>query len=375
MKYLFLGLFFCLSFSITATSIDGYYKVIGSYSKNSGELNNSLRLKMQDHIRTKYSYDFAYKLNMGYRRTELSSSIVELSQGKYRIADFDQNVVSHNLNNTETIMIENNLDRLSVAVSTSNFDLTIGRQAISFGSSKFVNPIDFLVPYNVDGLDVENRFGVDSIRFQNVLGEMGEVDVAVVAGNKAKIEQSAIYFSVKYPVLKCDTQVIYAAFKEMQLLGMDLQVDIFGAGLTIEGAQVITNNTEKFSRVSIGGEYRINEELVFFAEYHYNGAGTKKKNEYASLLGAERYSKGTIYLLAKDYLGFGVTYMAHALATFSMTALYNINDESVFGKIGFDYNFKENWYLDSGVMLADGNSSTEFSNYSNRIYMLLKYYF
>ncbi len=71
-----------------------------------------------------------------------------------------------------------NLDRLNVQWQTSAGDLTMGRQAMTFGSARVINPTDVFLPFNVQALNTEYRVGIDGIRFQRPLGDLGELDLA-----------------------------------------------------------------------------------------------------------------------------------------------------------------------------------------------------
>jgi hypothetical protein len=86
-----------------------------------------------------------------------------------------------------------NLDRFNVQLQLQSGDLTIGRQAITLGSARIINPTDVFLPFNVRTRNTEYRTGIDAIRFQKPLGELSELDLGIIVGENAKPENSAFF--------------------------------------------------------------------------------------------------------------------------------------------------------------------------------------
>ena len=79
----------------------------------------------------------------------------------YRLTDIDPLLIDE-----ARRPVLQNLDRLNIQLQFDQGDLTIGRQAITFGSARIINPTDVFLPYNVTALNTEYRIGVDAIRYQ-----------------------------------------------------------------------------------------------------------------------------------------------------------------------------------------------------------------
>ena len=62
----------------------------------------------------------------------------------------------------EETVLEQDLDRLMLTCSMGSWDLVLGRQAVSFGSSQSVNPTDLFAPVAFKPLDGEFRAGSDA---------------------------------------------------------------------------------------------------------------------------------------------------------------------------------------------------------------------
>ena len=114
----------------------------------------------------------------------LTSRTFTIIGDSYRLTDL-QNSLS---GKTSKNQIYQNLDRFNVQWQFAQGDLTIGRQAISFGSARIINPTDIFLPFNVQTFNQEYRTGVDAIRYQAPLGELGEFDMGLVLGEDGKAE-------------------------------------------------------------------------------------------------------------------------------------------------------------------------------------------
>ena len=64
----------------------------------------------------------------------------------------------------EDLVFRGRIDRLSLAWSTPGFDLTVGRQPITFGKTLFFTPLDLVNPFQPATIDQEYKPGVDAVR-------------------------------------------------------------------------------------------------------------------------------------------------------------------------------------------------------------------
>ncbi len=74
------------------------------------------------------------------------------------------------------------LDRASVKVSFPFADLTLGRQAVTFGEAYFWNPLDVFLAFDPRQFDREYKPGVDAARLDVPLGDFSGVNVIAAAG-------------------------------------------------------------------------------------------------------------------------------------------------------------------------------------------------
>ena len=400
MKYAIKIVFFVLIASLPffayagITEITGSYKVTGmgmgpAYKGASEQivqqfLLNTIRLKAYAGFGENISFDFAYDLSVNYTHINDLSYKGSTDSGsfKYRAYDFDPDLKTNEISQTNILNANQNIDRAYFALSTQSLDIFVGRQAISFGSGRFINPTDVLVPYPLTQIDKEEREGVDAIRLQLPISEMGEFDAGVVFGKKGKNENNAYYVNTKYPLLNWDTSFMVMQFRENILLGLDLQGEISGAGIWLESAHVKIKDSDDYYRFSIGLDFNFPWDLYTFVEYHYNGAGTVKNENYKSNSTTKPYMDGDVYLLGRHYLTLGLTYEITPLIGFSQSVIVNLNDSSFLFSPKIEYNIFENHYIDFGMFLGIGKESSsqsilqsEFGAYQDLAYLGYRVYF
>ncbi|MCP4669958.1 MAG: hypothetical protein GY857_01510 [Desulfobacula sp.] len=345
---------------------------------------NTVKLKTSTGFGEKLSFDFAYDLSVNYTHiNDLNNTDSTDSRSfKYRAYDLDSDLKTNEISQTNILNAKQNIDRAFFTYSTESFDFFAGRQAVSFGSGRFINPTDVLVPYPLTQIDKEEREGVDALRLKLPISEMGEFDAGVIFGEKGKNKNNAYYLNAKYPVLNWDTSVMIMQFRENMLLGLDLQGEISGAGIWLESAHVIAKNSDDYFRLSIGLDFNFPWDLYTFAEYHYNGAGVVKSEDYHSNSSTQPYIDGGVYLLGQHYLTLGLTYEISPLIGFSQSVIVNLDDSSFLFSPKVEYNILENQYIDFGVFLGVGEKSrsqsalkSEFGAYQDSAYIGYRVYF
>ena len=347
------------------------------------DLINSGRLKLLYDYSESSTFELAYDLSINYHNTREiffdTSSTKNLFS--YRLFDVGDELFSHQYNGQTRVASSQNLDRLLYTLTHEKFDIFIGRQPISFGSARFVNPTDVLVPYNAVSIDKDERRGVDGVRARIPLGEMGEVDSGIVFGDEAKSESNAYFINVKYPIWEVDTAFMAMNFKKNNLFGIDLQGSVLSAGVWLEAAFVDTKEDhEDYLRVSTGVQYSFTSDVSGILEYHYNGAGSKRVENYASNFTKVAYTEGGVYLLAQNYLTLGITYQVSPLVTFSQNITINVDDSTFLLSPKIEWSVDDDQIVDIGAFIGVGKKmssviNSEFGSYPDSLYIAYRFYF
>ena len=286
-----------VSIAVAEFSYGGYYKNFFTSFKTPlpdrplmGAAVNRLRLNLSynptDIVSLAFAYDFSPRVQDPSLFSE-SPFAVGIASSHYRAIDFYPLLYPNADSSIGSVGIYHNLDRASLQISTDFADISIGRDAVAWGSARVINPTDVVAPYTHDQLDTEDRVGVDAFRVRIPIGVLGEVDTGYIFGTDFDFDKSAIFLRTQMNAAETDFSILLMKLQRDFLIGIDVTRGILGAGFWLETAYVITEtfdekeeSTKNYLRTSVGFDYSFNGETYTFIEYHYNGAGTDEPYYY-----------------------------------------------------------------------------------------------
>ena len=407
-----MGKFFALTIfliiAVTATPTDAKLQISGYYKNFStglapplpdepiiGAVNNRLRLNLAyipiDTLSFDLSYDFAPRIQdlSLFSEPPIAAGADSL---RYRVVDFDTTIYPDEDAPEGSFGLFHNLDRASIAYGADFGDITIGRQAIAWGSARVVNPTDVIAPYAYNQLDTEDRIGVDAIRVQIPIGVLGEFDTGYVFGENFAFGKSAFFLRSQLNAVETDFSISLLGFREHLMTGFDIARGIGGAGFWLEAAYVYAHsfdsenpNAENYLRASIGLDYSFGGVAYGFIEYHFSGAGAQEPEDYLANLDRPAYTDGAVYLMGRHYFVPGLTFQITPLISLSGVVLSNIADPSVFPSLQVEYNFAQDIYLSAGGFIGIGKRPetedeetqfrSEFGGYPTLFFSSFRIYF
>jgi hypothetical protein len=352
---------------------------------------NTQRLRLKSHVDMlePLSVHVSYDLSFRVQDSESDQTVLNLLSGPtYRVSDVNSRIYPASDERSNLYMLQN-LDRLYAHVTLPNADLYVGRQALSWGSARIINPTDVIAPFSFNELDKEERTGVDAVRLRIPMGMMSELDVGYVAGDRFEADQSAGYIRAKLYAFQSDLSVLAMVLHEHLMIGVDVARAIGQAGFWMESALTRTETFSKsvrdrdhYVRLSIGMDYNLASTLYGYVEYHYNGCGSSSPDDYiASLMRSPAYREGAVYLLGRHYLIPGLEYQWRPLMTLSMQSLCNLSDQSLYWAPKLEYNISQNIYLAAGAYVGIGASpspldiESEFGVYPDVYFTSFRVYF
>ena len=358
-----------------------------------GAVNNRLRLNCAYTLTNSLSFDLAYDFAPRIQDPSLfSEPPIAGAAGslRYRVVDFDADIYPGENGLVGSLGLFHNLDRASIIYSADFGDITIGRQAIAWGSARVVNPTDVITPYAYNQLDTEDRIGVDAIRVQIPIGALGEFDTGYIFGENLAFEKSAFFLRSQLNALDTDFSVSLLGFCEHLMTGFDMARGIGGAGFWFETAYVYTNTfnsgngaAENYLRASIGLDYSFGGVTYGFIEYHFSSAGAREPEDYFTNLVQPAYTDGAVYLMGRHYLVPGLTFQITPLISLSGVVLSNISDPSGFPSLQLEYNLAQDIYLSAGGFIGIGKRPeteetqfrSEFGGYPTLFFSSFRIYF
>ena len=381
--------------------VSGYYKNFFTAFDSplpetpvTGVVVNRLRLNLSYAPTDSFSFAFAYDFTPRVQDPSLFSQspfAIGTASSRYRVADFDSLLYPGKDEPMGSVGIYHNLDRAAVQFSTDFADISIGRDAIAWGAARIINPTDVVAPFNYDQLDTEDRVGVDAVRIRIPVGVLGEVDTGYIFGTNFDFDKSAIFLRTQLNAAETDFSILLLEFQRDLLVGLDIARGIGGAGFWLETAYVFTDPfddrriaSDDYLRTSFGLDYSFSGETYAFIEYHFNGAGTDKPDNYLTNLDRSAYTRGGVYLLGVHYLAPGISHQLTPLIGISGQMLFNLSDPSTWIAPQIAYNIAEDIHLSVGGFISLGKRPkdddltqlpSEFGSYPNLFFSSFRVYF
>ncbi|HSA33865.1 MAG TPA: hypothetical protein P5077_09075 [bacterium] len=295
------------------------------------------------------------------------------------------------------ILFPHTIDRINVSFTLPFMDIFVGRQAISFGAAKFLNPTDVFAPLSFQDINREEKVGVDAVRVKFPIGEMNELDAGYVFGPDGRFSKSAAFLRAKFALRETDFTLMLVEYQYNLLAGLSIERAIGGAGVWLEAAYTADGviegrkNTDDDLRISAGADYNFADaNLVLFGEYHYSMAGELYPSKYlANAASTAAYRDSGIYLLGGHYLAVGFSWEIVPLLNGSFQTLVNLTDGSLLIAPRLEYSMADDLFLDVGASVGAGATArrdsllgftypvprSEFGLYPYTVYTTVRLYF
>jgi hypothetical protein len=392
--------------SMSTPRLGGYYKSFvvvfdpagrfGTFGPSSqegvllGSVSDRLRLNGSWRPLDCVSLNLAYDLSPRVQDPALFSAAEEplVDPFAYRADDLNRRLYPWSAGEVRSFAVMQNLDRATLSLSLSSFDVLIGRQAVAWGSARAVNPTDVVAPFVYNELDVEDRVGVDAVRVRVPVGALSELDAGAVFGDGFDLEEGAAFLRGRFYLARTDVSPLVVGFRENLLLGMDLARSVGGAGAWLEAAHVLAgalderDASQDYFRLTVGADYAWGESSYGFLEAHFNGAGGSESEDYGDVARGVAFREGADYLLGRTYLALGVNRQVTPLLNLAFQMLSNLSDQSILFAPHAEYTVAPNVYLEAGAFAgagsgpsADGPPGTEFWRYPDLYYTSFRLYF
>jgi hypothetical protein len=278
------------------------------------------------------------------------------------------------------------VDRLSVTLYTRGVDLTVGRQAITWGVSSLFPIADLWAQFSPFELDTEEKPGIDAARALFYPADGLEMDVVVA--HRGDLEDLSVGARGTYGLSSAD---VWAGagklWREIMVMGgVSLLFD--ETKLRAEAVLPWDSESDELSRPRItAGIDWIRGTFSLTGEYHHNGIGTADPDRYPTVLGDPRLARGETYYVGRHYLG--------GLATWSpdvenrvnliLTALVNLGDGSAALTPIASYDLGQASRLSLGGLVSVGDPpsfdtqiprlASEFGAYGTLLFTRLSLYF
>lgn len=240
------------------------------------------------------------------------------------------------------VRLQGRTDRLLVKLALPAFDLTIGRQPVTFGSGLFFTPLDLVSPFSPATVDSEYKPGVDAVRLDGYFGTSGAVTVVVAYTGRTYVYEDAAEgesaaarvtaaATARATVGVTDLSAFLGAVRGDLVVGASVQSSAGPVGLhgdvavTFPAADL---DESPFVRAVVGVDGRPTGTTTLMGELYVQSFGTTDAGRLFEVLSSPRVARGEVWLTGLAYAGLSVTQEITPLLVGTIAGFVNLTDPS-----------------------------------------------
>ena len=262
---------------------------------------------------------------------------------------------------SEHLLWQHRFDRLEFGWSpTRAVDLSVGRQAVSWGTTLFLTPADPFSPFSPADPFREFRAGVDAARVRISPSALSEIDVVVRATETAVGEETTALAR----------GLVTVSNWEISGWGGSLYGDAAGAvaaagalgAWAVRGETVVRqlDGAAKL-RGTIGVDrlFQIKRrDTLVLVEYQHDQMGAAGPDEYLGILLSDPFARGEYQVIGRDETVLQATVQLHPLWSIAGLWLWNLNDRSALLSPTVAYSLSNEASVAAGVLVGVGDDES-----------------
>lgn len=278
------------------------------------------------------------------------------------------------------VTLGNSLDRFWVLIPVGVADVSIGRQAVSWGSAWFWKPTDRFSPFSPMDIDPDVKRGVDAVRVELLLGRSTGLDlVATFERHEGTDRELWAHGGARFRTTwgRYDLALSVARFQLTHasdyMVGGEFAGELGDVGFRGEAAFNYLPETEQWDVEGVvGADYRFSVGLTLAGELFYNGLGTDDSDQYAAFVwkpdstASERLRRGEAFNIGRYYTGVAMTQEVTPLLSLTLSAVANWADPSALLLGGIQWSVVQNGRLTAGALLPLG-AKPDWDNWSHPV--------
>ena len=296
------------------------------------------------------SFTFGDSAHLDERPTEDSSRLMNLTQ---TLDDGTRHLTVHRF------------DRLAVEYRDERLAITLGRQAVSWGSGHVFQPMDLFNPFAPTAVDRDYKPGDDILLIERAFAHSA-LQLLYVARRDAHGRSGDDSYAAMWHGFfgASEVELMGARHYQDDLLGMTFKIPIGPALLRTDvvGTRLAQDGDQRISGiVNIDCAFELFQRTgLVFAEYFHNDFGVDTLTPTLPAPLQDRQSRGELFNVMRDYLAAGATYQWHPLWSQSLVWIGNLNDRSSLVQTSLTYEPSDSARVQAGLVAALGGTGDEF---------------
>lgn len=268
------------------------------------------------------------------------------------------------------------LDRLNAQWRSDHWAVTVGRQAVSWGSGIVFQPLDPFNPFAPTAVDRDYKAGDDLVLIERLFDNGHDAQLLHVFRRDSldsvngDVASTAAKWHGYAGVL--EFEVIAAQHYDTEFIGLSGRVPVGPAVVRSDIAMrrgisqdALNDDWGVLGLINIDVAFPWRGRTVYaFAEYFHNDFGLAELPTPLTTLPADLQAgleRGEFFNLMRDYLAVGGTFEWHPLLTQQLTVITNLHDSSSLLQMQFAYDVGQNQNMQLGWIGSTGGSGDEFA--------------
>lgn len=256
-------------------------------------------------------------------------------------------------------------DRLAVEYRDARLAITVGRQAVSWGSGHVFQPMDLFNPFAPTAVDRDYKPGDDILLIERALARSA-LQILYVARRGARGRAGNDSYAAMWHGFfgAGEVELMGARHYRDDLLGMTFKIPIGPALLRTD--VVATRLAEDGDRrvsgiVNIDSAFELFQRTgLVFVEYFRNAFGVDTLTAELPAPLNDRLARGELFNVMRDYLAAGASYQWHPLWSQSLVWIGNLNDGSSLVQTSLTYEPSDSARVQAGLVAGLGGAGGEF---------------
>ena len=285
-------------------------------------------------------------LAFGGEKLGLGTSVVPSRTVNMRWVPFDE----------DRLLLEHDIDRLVLRAHLGDFDVSLGRQAISWGVAELFPVADLWTNFSPFELDTTEKRGIDALRV--LYSKERSLEIEAVVADRGTLQD--LSFGLRIASYGSVADFYFALTKQwrevLALAGVSATVGAFR--LRAEAAEPFDLPSLGFSlpRASIGADW-LHPRVTLSLEGHYNGTGVTRASQYLSYYTtSQALARGETYLLGRWYAAAAAIWKISELFRLSLVAFCSLQDPSAVLAGALTYQVTQGTELSLGVYQGIGKT-------------------
>ncbi len=261
------------------------------------------------------------------------------------------------------------LDRLAVQWQPGDWGITLGRQAVSWGSGLVFQPMDLFSPFSPTVVDRDYKAGDDLLLVDRLLPNGHDLQLLHIVrrnpGGGVSAAAASTAFKWHGYLGAAEFEWLGARHFDEPVVAVSVRLPLGTALLRSDLVASKDNAGDWVYSGIVNADYTFTlggRNAYLFAEYFYNGWGVDELQTPLDLPEELqlRLERGEVFNLMQHYLAVGGSYEWHPLVRQSTTLISNLQDSSSLLQIQLSYQPGDNQSVDLGWVEPLGRPGDEF---------------